>query len=94
MQIPLEICAGFNSPAVGPRVVAGNTSAEQLAEYKRDADHAPAIVKQMQQAGVYVLAGSDGPDPMVIPGFSLHHELRTAGGKRVQPPCKLCRPQP
>jgi imidazolonepropionase-like amidohydrolase len=58
-----------------PRVVAGNTSAEQLAEYKRDADHAPAIVKQMQQAGVYFLAGSDGPDPMVIPGFSLHREL-------------------
>ena len=58
-----------------PRVVAGNTSAEQLAEYKRDADHAPAIVKQMQQAGIYFLAGSDGPDPMVIPGFSLHREL-------------------
>jgi imidazolonepropionase-like amidohydrolase len=58
-----------------PTVVAGNISAEQRAEYKRDAEQAPAIVKRMEQAGVCFLAGSDGPDPMVIPGFSLHREL-------------------
>ena len=29
----------------------------------------------MQNAGVKFLAGSDGPDPYVFPGFSLHDEL-------------------
>ena len=58
-----------------PKVVAEQTSAEQVAEYKRDAERGPAIVKQMQRAGVSFLAGSGGPDPMVIPGFSLHREL-------------------
>jgi imidazolonepropionase-like amidohydrolase len=58
-----------------PKVVAGRTSADQVAEYKRDAANGPKIVKQMRGAGVYFLAGSDGPDPMVIPGVSLHREL-------------------
>lgn len=51
------------------------TSAEQVAEYKRDTASNPAIVKEMRRAGVSFLAGSDGPDPMVVPGFSLHREL-------------------
>jgi imidazolonepropionase-like amidohydrolase len=51
------------------------TSPEQLAEYKRDAAHNPEIVKAMQRRAVRLLAGSDGPDPMVVPGFSLHREL-------------------
>jgi len=29
----------------------------------------------MQKVGVLFMAGSDGPDPYVIPGFSLHDEL-------------------
>jgi len=29
----------------------------------------------MRRAGVPFLAGSDGPDPYVYPGFSLHDEL-------------------
>ena len=29
----------------------------------------------MHAAGVQFMAGSDGPDPYVIPGFSLHQEL-------------------
>jgi hypothetical protein len=29
-----------------------------------------------QRAGVPVLAGTDGPTPLVVPGFSLHDELR------------------
>jgi imidazolonepropionase-like amidohydrolase len=51
------------------------TSAEQLAEYKRDAAQGPVTVRQMHEAGVRFLAGSDGPDPMIVPGFSLHREL-------------------
>ncbi len=33
------------------------------------------IVREMKAAGVHLLAGTDGPDPLVYPGFSLHHEL-------------------
>jgi imidazolonepropionase-like amidohydrolase len=29
----------------------------------------------MHEAGVQFLAGTDGPDPYVVPGFSLHDEL-------------------
>jgi imidazolonepropionase-like amidohydrolase len=54
---------------------AQNTPADQLAEYQRDVAQGPTTVRQMRQAGVRFLAGSDGPDPMVVPGFSLHREL-------------------
>jgi imidazolonepropionase-like amidohydrolase len=54
---------------------AQKTAADQLAEYKRDAAQGPVTVRQMRQGGVRFLAGSDGPDPMVVPGFSLHREL-------------------
>jgi imidazolonepropionase-like amidohydrolase len=33
------------------------------------------IVGTMRRAGVLIMAGSDSPDPYVIPGFSLHDEL-------------------
>ena len=52
-----------------------NASPEQVAEYQRDADRNPALVTEMRRAGIRFLAGSDGPDPMVVPGFSLHREL-------------------
>jgi imidazolonepropionase-like amidohydrolase len=51
------------------------TSPEALADSKQDASRGPGLVKAMQQSGVQILAGSDGPDPFVIPGFSLHDEL-------------------
>jgi imidazolonepropionase-like amidohydrolase len=33
------------------------------------------LVHDMHRHGVQFLAGSDGPDPFVFPGFSLHNEL-------------------
>jgi imidazolonepropionase-like amidohydrolase len=54
---------------------AQSNSAEQLAEYKRDAAQGPVTVRQMREGGVRFLAGSDGPDPMLVPGFSLHREM-------------------
>jgi imidazolonepropionase-like amidohydrolase len=54
---------------------AQQTSPEQLSEYKNDAQQNPKLVKEMHRVGVHFLAGSDGPDPMVVPGFSLHREL-------------------
>ena len=41
------------------------------AEAARDLE----LVKAMHEAGVQFMAGSDGPDPYVFPGFSLHDEL-------------------
>jgi imidazolonepropionase-like amidohydrolase len=41
------------------------------AEAARDLE----LVKAMHSVGVLFMAGSDGPDPYVIPGFSLHDEL-------------------
>jgi imidazolonepropionase-like amidohydrolase len=51
------------------------TPPDILADYKNEAVRGPAIVKEMLQAGVRFMAGSDGPDPYVFPGFSLHDEL-------------------
>ena len=33
------------------------------------------LVHDMHRHGVQFLEGSDGPDPFVFPGFSLHNEL-------------------
>ena len=52
-----------------------NTSPEDLADLKAEAARALELVKAMHGAGVQFMAGTDGPDPFVFPGFSLHDEL-------------------
>ena len=42
---------------------------------KVEAARVVELVKAMHGAGVQFMAGSDGPDPYVFPGFSLHDEL-------------------
>jgi imidazolonepropionase-like amidohydrolase len=37
--------------------------------------HRLMVVKAFQAAGVHMLAGTDTPNPFVVPGFSLHDEL-------------------
>jgi hypothetical protein len=51
------------------------TPPDILREYKNEATRSPQLVKAMLKAGVHFMAGSDGPDPYVFPGFSLHEEL-------------------
>jgi imidazolonepropionase-like amidohydrolase len=51
------------------------TSSEEMAALKSEAARDLQLVKAMHEAGVQFMAGSDGPDPYVIPGFSLHDEL-------------------
>lgn len=58
-----------------PAKLRGNNSDEELAVLKAEAARDLELVKAMQSAGVLFMAGSDGPDPYVIPGFSLHDEL-------------------
>jgi hypothetical protein len=52
-----------------------NTSPKELALLKAEAARDLELVKAMHDAHVPFMAGSDGPDPYVFPGFSLHDEL-------------------
>jgi hypothetical protein len=58
-----------------PAKLLKNTSPEDLAESKVEAARALELVQAMHTAKVQFMAGSDGPDPYVFPGFSLHDEL-------------------
>jgi hypothetical protein len=58
-----------------PAKLRENTSSEELATLKAEAARHLELVKAMHSAGVLFMAGSDGPDPYVFPGFSLHDEL-------------------
>lgn len=51
-------------------------SAEQAAQRRETIRREDALVARMQRAGVPLLAGTDDANPYVIPGFSLHDELR------------------
>ena len=51
------------------------TSPEEMAALKAEAARDLELVQAMHSAGVQFMAGSDGPDPYVFPGFSLHDEL-------------------
>src|SRR3984893_8830518 len=58
-----------------PAKLREKTSPEELEALKTEAARAVELVRTMHSAGVYFMAGSDGPDPCVFPGFSLHDEL-------------------
>jgi hypothetical protein len=58
-----------------PGALLKNTNSEQLAVAKKITAQYMDIVGTMRRAGVLIMAGSDSPDPYVIPGFSLHDEL-------------------
>jgi Amidohydrolase family len=58
-----------------PATLMKNTSPEELAELKVEAARVVELVKATHDAGGRFMAGSDGPDPYVFPGFSLHDEL-------------------
>jgi imidazolonepropionase-like amidohydrolase len=51
------------------------TSPEELADSKKQSVRDLELVQAMHSAGIQFMAGSDGPDPYVFPGFSLHDEL-------------------
>lgn len=45
-------------------------------QWKRFVDIRTAILKEIDKQDVTILAGSDAPQVMNVPGFSLHHEMR------------------
>ena len=53
-----------------------NTTAQEMADAKKEFSIDQQLAGAMQKAGVMFLAGSDGPDPYVFPGFALHDELQ------------------
>jgi Amidohydrolase family len=68
-----------------PAKLRENSSSEELAALKAEAARDLELVKTMLGAGVLFMAGSDGPDPYVIPGFSLHDELEWLGKSGFTP---------
>lgn len=58
-----------------PAKLREKTSPEEMATLKAEAARDLELVKAMHSAGVLFMAGSDGPDPYLFPGFSLHDEL-------------------
>ena len=45
-------------------------------QWKRFIDIRTALLKEIDKQDVTILAGSDAPQVMNVPGFSLHHEMR------------------
>jgi len=58
-----------------PNKLLSATSPEEMAARKKLALRYIELAGEMHRAGVPFMAGSDSPDPYVIPGFSLHEEL-------------------
>jgi hypothetical protein len=50
-------------------------SAEEMHAARKLADREVLLADTMRRAGVQFMAGTNGPDPHVLPGFSLHAEL-------------------
>ena len=59
-----------------PSKVDGAHTPEDFAFAKREFQKDLEVVGAMQRAGVGILAGTDTPNPLCFPGFSLHEELR------------------
>jgi hypothetical protein len=47
-----------------------------LADLSEAAPRMTIVVRRLHEAGVRILAGTDTPNPFVVPGASLHEELR------------------
>lgn len=68
--VPTAVRAGWD-----PTQRMKDTSAEEMKVNKASAARDLELLKSAHAAGVPVMAGSDGPDPFIFPGFSLHDEL-------------------
>ncbi len=68
--VPVPVRAQWNPAKLREKI-----TPEELAGLKPEAARALELVKAMHDSGVQFMAGTDGPDPYVFPGFSLHDEL-------------------
>ncbi len=59
-----------------PEKLKQQTTPEYAAALQKAVARCSDLVREMHAAGVGIMAGTDGPDPFVFPGFSLHEELR------------------
>jgi hypothetical protein len=58
-----------------PAKLRKNVSSDELTSLKAEAARTVELVDAMRIDGVRFMTGTDGPDPYVFPGFSLHDEL-------------------
>ena len=56
------------------RMISDDTYNEE--QWKRFVDIRTALLQEIDKQDVTILAGSDAPQVMNVPGFSLHHEMR------------------
>lgn len=66
-----------------------NWSAKDFARGHRVWDRALALIKKLYDGGVHLTAGSDMPNPWVIPGASLHEELQLLASAGIPPAAVL-----
>jgi hypothetical protein len=58
-----------------PDHIRQSTAPDVFADLEKTVVHYGELTHALNEAGVPILAGTDSPDPYVIPGFSLHDEL-------------------
>jgi hypothetical protein len=58
-----------------PQLLLQHLSAPQFVRIKHEAARDLELTTAMHRGGLQFLAGTDAPDPYVIPGFSLHDEM-------------------
>jgi hypothetical protein len=68
--VPISLRRQWERDRLRPR-----TSPEVLQFAKKQSARELELVDIMRRAGVQFMAGSNGPDPYIVPGFSLHTEL-------------------
>jgi hypothetical protein len=61
------------------------SSAEKRAWFRKFLDHGLRITQIAHDAGVRVMVGTDANDTMIIPGFSMHHEMELLARGGLQP---------
>jgi len=74
VYVPASLVEGWRW-GLDNAIKAGRTPQESAERYAMF-DHRLTLVRDMAEAGVPIIAGTDGGDvPFVVPGFSLHDEL-------------------
>ncbi len=70
--VPVQLWKGWE---VGRQAALANQREPDFVLRKRLAERSLSIVKEMHDAGVVIMAGTDSTAPNVFPGFGLHEDL-------------------
>jgi imidazolonepropionase-like amidohydrolase len=71
-QVPAEVRSHWETRVTN---ISERVREEDWAVVRRGAENRLALVKALHDAGAVVLAGTDTPNPFVVPGTAIHREL-------------------